>query len=87
MNIKVAEKICDVFGNIIHSTDMVEIDGGNFMRVRVKMNVSLPLYRGRVISLEKGENKWITFRYEHLPNICYWCGCFMEGYLVTACTK
>jgi len=43
MNIKAMEKICYVLGNIIHSTDSVEIDGGNFMRVRVKMNVSLPL--------------------------------------------
>lgn len=43
MNIKVVEKICDVLGNVIHFTDSTEIDGG---KVRVKMNVSLPLCRG-----------------------------------------
>ena len=48
--------------------------GGNFMRIRVEMDVSLPLCRGRVMSLEKGKKSWVTFKYECLPNICYWCG-------------
>ena len=34
------------------STDVME--GGNFMRVRVLIDISLPLCRGRVISLEDG---------------------------------
>ena len=25
--------------------------------------------------MESGEKAWISFKYEHLPNICYWCGC------------
>lgn len=55
MNIKAVEKICDVLGNIIHFTDSVETYDGNFMKVRVKMDVSLPLCRGQVISLKKGQ--------------------------------
>lgn len=36
--------------------------------------MSLPLCRGRVVSLENRKKSWITFKYERLPNICYWCG-------------
>ena len=25
--------------------------------------------------MESGEKAWISFKYERLPNICYWCGC------------
>jgi len=44
------------------------------MRIRVLMDVSLPLCCGRVISVESGKIMWISFKYERLPNICYWCG-------------
>ena len=46
------------------------------MRVRVIMDISLPLCRGRVIALVNGEKIWVSFKYKHLPNICYWCGSF-----------
>ena len=31
--------------------------------------------RGRLITLENGKQIWISFKYERLPNLCYWCGC------------
>ena len=46
------------------------------MRVRVTLDVYQPLCRGRVIKLEEGGKTWVNFKYERLPNICYWCGCF-----------
>ena len=51
------------------------MEGGGFMCVKVILDVSLPLCRGRLISLEKGEKHWVSFKYDQLPNICYWCGC------------
>ena len=24
--------------------------------------------------MENGKKSWVTFKYEILPNICYWCG-------------
>ena len=39
------------------------------------IDASLPLCRGRLISFNEGEEGWVSFRYERLPNICYWCGC------------
>ena len=41
----------------------------------VRVDISLPLCRGRVLSIEDGDDHWVTFKYERLPNICYWCGC------------
>ena len=74
MNTKAAEKICEVVGQVIHSNDPTETEGSNFMRIRVELDISLPLCRGRVVSMENGKKSWVTFKYERLPNICYWCG-------------
>ena len=48
---------------------------GSFLRGRVSVDISLPLCRGCLISLEYWEQVWIMFKYERLPNICYWYGC------------
>ena len=45
------------------------------MRVRVRVDVTQPLCRGRVVNLEEGGSTWVSFKYERLPIICYWCGC------------
>ena len=44
------------------------------MRVRVTLDLNLPLCRGRVITLAEGGKSWVSFKYERLPNLCYWCG-------------
>nr|POE81554.1 hypothetical protein CFP56_18702 [Quercus suber] len=30
--------------------------------------------RGQKINIEKGEARWVHFKYERLPNFCYRCG-------------
>ena len=45
----------------------------NFIQLRVAMNTSKPLCRGRKISMANGKEGWVSFKYERLPNICYWC--------------
>ena len=52
-----------------------ERGGENCMRVRVRLDVTIPLCRGRMIKMEDGKKSWIAFRYERLPNFCYLCGC------------
>ena len=42
---------------------------------KVTLDVSLPLCRGCVVTLENGNKVWVSFKYERLPNICYWCSC------------
>jgi hypothetical protein len=49
-------------------------DGGQAMRIRVSMDITKPLSRGRKARLEQGRETWISFKYERLPNYCYWCG-------------
>ena len=71
----VAKQICEAMGNVIQTENPSECDGGSFIQVRVAVNISLPLCRGRLITLENDEAHWVSFRYECLPNVCYWCGC------------
>ena len=39
------------------------------------IDISKPLCRGRVISLDSGIERWVPFKYERLPSLCFWCGC------------
>jgi len=71
----VAEQICSSIRSILHPIEKHEGVGGGFIRVRVAIDISQPLCRGRLISLEDGWKHWVSFKYEHLPNLCYWCGC------------
>ncbi|KAL0003670.1 hypothetical protein SO802_011231 [Lithocarpus litseifolius] len=75
MTIAAAEKICGVVGEVISQLDPKLYDGGNFIRVKVAVDISIPLCRGRLVSLNDGKQVWISFKYERLPNLCYWCGC------------
>lgn len=75
MNCEVAEKLCDVTGEVRKSFDEAECDGGGFMWVRVTVDINQPLCRGRVITKEDGGQFWISFKYKRLPNLCYWCCC------------
>ena len=76
---KVAEQICEAVGRINASTDDSESEGDNFMRVRVSVDITKPLCRGRIISLDNGKELWVSFKYERLPNLCYWCGCLTHN--------
>ena len=46
-------------------------EGSTFMRIRVEVNLTKPLRRGRKIRHEDGEIGWVRFKYERLPNMCY----------------
>nr|XP_023917062.1 uncharacterized protein LOC112028599 [Quercus suber] len=47
---------------------------GSFLRIRVLLDISLPLCRGRKVRLGEYGLKWVDFRYERLPIFCYLCG-------------
>nr|XP_023920447.1 uncharacterized protein At4g02000-like [Quercus suber] len=74
MTKEVAEDICSSVGEVclskIHPTEV----GGSFVRVRVRVDVTQPLCRGRVVDLEEGDRVWVSFKYERLPILCYLCG-------------
>ena len=74
MNQKVAAGICSQVGTVIKKPE-AEGEGGSFMRIRVRVDITIPLSQGRRVSLGQGKEIWVSFKYECLPNICYWCGC------------
>ncbi|KAL0006670.1 hypothetical protein SO802_008172 [Lithocarpus litseifolius] len=74
MSLDAGVKICEVVGDVIKPSDTKMFDAGNFIRVQVSIDLSLPLCRGRLISLNNGKEMWVSFKYERLPNVCYWCG-------------
>jgi hypothetical protein len=51
---------------------------GEFLRVRIKISLSKPIARGRVINV-KGSPIKIPFQYERLPRICFQCGVIRHG--------
>ena len=73
MNPKVVEGICSTVGTVVRKSK-TKMNGGSFMRVRVNVDVTRPLSRGRMVSVGHSTEKWVSFKYERLPNICYWCG-------------
>lgn len=46
----------------------------DFMRLRVRLDVCLPLKKGKVIILPGGVSTMVTFKFEKLPNFCFICG-------------
>nr|POF10194.1 uncharacterized protein CFP56_14134 [Quercus suber] len=47
---------------------------GKCLRVRVRIDATKRLIRGKRITIEGGESRWVQFKYERLPNFCYCCG-------------
>jgi hypothetical protein len=54
-------------------TDVDGIGWGEYLRVRIRLDIMKPLARGRVLKLN-GESSWIEFQYERLPTFCFRCG-------------
>ena len=75
MTIKAAKKIGSVLGEVFAPTNPKLFGGGHFIHIQVSIDLSLPLCHGTLVSIgEGGKQVWISFKYERLPNICYWCG-------------
>ena len=75
MTLGVAKDIVLMAGTVInYEEEDEEYVGGNFMRVRVSIDITKPLCRGQKLGLSNGDESWVSFKYEHLPNVCYWCG-------------
>ncbi|XP_042952131.1 uncharacterized protein LOC122289219 [Carya illinoinensis] len=73
------EEVGRIIGNKIGFVEEVdeeqgEAAWGEFMRIRVRMDISQPLMRGVRVKLGQYGICWIRFAYERLPNFCYWCG-------------
>ena len=47
---------------------------GNYLRIRVRLDITMPLCRGRKVRLGDQGLKWVDLKYERLPIFCYLCG-------------
>ena len=65
-------------------TDARGMGWGEFLRVKVQIDLFKHLPRGRKINIE-GTAHWITFQYECLPKFCFQCGSICHG--KTGCPK
>ena len=68
MNPEVANTLISSLGKIEQISDGdTNADGGQAMRIRVRLDVTKPLCRGRKAKLEKGRETLISFKYERSP--------------------
>lgn len=51
---------------------------GRSLRLRVSLDVTKPLDRGRALFLE-GKSFWVSFKYEKLPTFCFHCVGIIHG--------
>ena len=79
MNQTVAEGLCETVGVVQNQSNTKTVESGGFMRVKVLVDISQPLCRGKVLTLDDDKELRVFFRYERLPNICYWCGCLTHN--------
>ncbi|CAI9767814.1 unnamed protein product [Fraxinus pennsylvanica] len=76
MNQKTGNEIGSLLGKVlIVDMDSSGVSVGEFLRIKVLINISKPISRGRFLNIG-GTKHWIPFKYERLPNFCYHCGLF-----------
>ena len=73
-----AVEVGEMTGTVSKQRETSEIVGGTFLRVRVEVDITRPLYRGRRVIFEEGVDRWVSFQYERLPNLCFWCGMLLH---------
>ena len=75
LNPVISEVVGNSIGKVIEVADP-EDDGnrGEFLRVRISIDISKPLPRCRKLWYEGKQIGWVGLKYERLPNFCYWCG-------------
>jgi hypothetical protein len=58
---------------------------GKALRVRLNLDFTKPIPRGRLVSFANIGQMWVSFKYERLPWICFHCG--LIGHLERDCMK
>ncbi|XVF17061.1 hypothetical protein REPUB_Repub10bG0084700 [Reevesia pubescens] len=74
-----SEKIDIVLGESIGEVLKVNMDDtrvvwGRYVRIRVILDVTMPLTRGTSLSIQGVDKVVVLFRYERLPDLCFVCG-------------
>jgi hypothetical protein len=85
MGLEIGRKIGATVG-VVEAMDMDSrgIGWGEHLRVKILMDITKPLPRGRKINIE-GKSSWIHFQYERLPKFCFHCGAIAHS--KTGCSR
>lgn len=59
-------------------TDEDGVGWGEFLRVKIRVDLTKSLSRGRVLKVN-GSTVWVAFQYEKLPKFCFQCGIIRHG--------
>ncbi|KAI8016081.1 Uncharacterized protein LOK49_LG05G01337 [Camellia lanceoleosa] len=63
--------------------DMDFVEGGvawgQVLRIRAEIDITKPLHRGMKVAFQDRDPVWVTFKYERLPNFCYFCSRLGHG--------
>jgi hypothetical protein len=70
-------------GNSLGTLHDVDVAGdgvgwGRCLRIRVTIDLTNPIERGRALHFA-GKSHWISFKYEKLPMLCFYCGRIVHG--------
>jgi hypothetical protein len=75
----IGEKIRMSLGRLV-DVDVARdgIGWGRCLRIRMVINLTKPLDRGRALTLA-GKSYWVIFKYEKLSSLCFECGRIIHG--------
>ena len=74
------EVVGNTIGALVQVADSEDDgEGGEFLRVRVVVDIKKPLPRCCKLWSEGEHVGWALLKFERLPNFCYWCGKVTHG--------
>lgn len=78
----------DSIGGSIGTVEEVDVPGsrvgwGPYLKVRLSIDVTKSIQRGRLVTFGSLGQMWIAFKYERLPWLCFHCG--MLGHMEREC--
>jgi hypothetical protein len=81
MSKEIGQKIGASVG-VVEDVDVLdgEAGWGEFLRVRISLDLAKPLARGRLLHLQ-GKSIWVAFKFEKIPKFCFSCGVIRHGKL------
>ncbi|GMY07172.1 hypothetical protein FCV25MIE_02411 [Fagus crenata] len=84
MTKQIGERVRGIFGSV-EAVDVLDdgVGWGPYLRVRVHVDITKPIPRGRLVTFGSIGQLWISFKYERLPWLCFKCG--IIGHLEREC--
>ena len=75
LNVEIAEEVGKTVGTVVSTQFKNDMMGVTLCVSEFElMFQNHSIYRGHKVVFEDGKEGWVAFKYEKLPNFCYWCG-------------